>query len=90
MSKLIAFFAATLLAATAMAAVQQDEHDKGQHEMNPTAATFDSLDKNSDSQISKTEAATDEGLSDGFASIDTNADGYLSKTEYTAYMRQRS
>jgi hypothetical protein len=49
-----------------------------------TAATFDSLDKNADQQISRTEAAAEKMLSDSFASIDTNGDGYVSKSEYAA------
>ena len=40
--------------------------------------TFDSLDKNGDAQISKTEASADSKLTDNFAA-DTNGDGYLSK-----------
>jgi hypothetical protein len=52
--------------------------------MKSTAATFESLDKNADSQISKTEAAGDKWLSDSFAGADSNGDGYLSKAEYMA------
>jgi len=49
-----------------------------------TTATFDALDKNADTQISKTEAAADSKLSDNFAALDTNGDGYLSKAEFMA------
>jgi Ca2+-binding EF-hand superfamily protein len=45
---------------------------------------FDTLDKNADSQISKTEASSDGKLSDNFAALDTNGDGYLSKAEFMA------
>lgn len=79
MSKLIALFAASLLSVTAMAG---DKEHKDQ--MKSTAVTFESLDKNADTQLSKTEAAADKTLSDSFAAADTNGDGYLSKTEYTA------
>lgn len=48
------------------------------------AATFESLDKNADQQISKTEAAADKKLTDSFAAADSNGDGYLSKSEYLA------
>ena len=80
MTRLIVLLAATLLSVTAMAG---DDKAK-RNDMKSTAATFESLDKNADSQISKTEAAGDKMLSDSFASADTNGDGYLSKSEYTA------
>lgn len=82
MTKFIILIAATVLSATAMAG---DDKDK-QHDttMKSSTATFDSLDKNADSQISKTEAAADKMLSDSFAAADTNGDGYLSKSEYMA------
>jgi EF hand len=79
MTKLLALIAATLLAFAAQAG---DDKDKT-HDMKSTA-TFDSLDKNADSQISKTEASADSKLSDNFAALDTNGDGYLSKSEYMA------
>jgi Ca2+-binding EF-hand superfamily protein len=79
MTRFIALIAATLLAATAMAGDNKDKHDT-----KSSAATFESLDKNADSQISKTEAAADKTLSNSFAAADTNGDGYLSKAEYMA------
>jgi Ca2+-binding EF-hand superfamily protein len=75
MKALITVITATLLSAAAMA---------GDDPAKTTAATFDSLDKNADQQISRTEAAGDKMLSDSFASIDTNGDGYVSKSEYAA------
>ncbi|HEX2493500.1 MAG TPA: hypothetical protein VHK24_06955 [Steroidobacter sp.] len=80
MFRLITLLAATLLSVGAMA----QEQPKRDTTMKSTA-TFDSLDKNADSQISKTEAASDKNLSDTFASLDTNGDGYLSKSEYMAH-----
>ncbi len=47
-----------------------------------TTATFESLDKNADQQISRTEAAADKMVADRFSSLDTNGDGYVSKSEY--------
>jgi hypothetical protein len=79
MTRLLALIAATLLAFAAQAG---DTKDKT-HDMKSTA-TFDALDKNADSQISKTEASADSKLSDNFAALDTNGDGYLSKAEYIA------
>jgi hypothetical protein len=81
MTKFLALIAATLLAFAAQAGDNKDKsHDKGMH----TTATFDTLDKNADSQISKTEASSDSKLSDNFAALDTNGDGYLSKAEFMA------
>ena len=80
MTKLIALFAATLLSVTAFAG---DKEHKD-HAMKSTAVTFDSLDKNGDAQLSKTEAAADKSLADSFAAADSNGDGYLSKSEFTA------
>ena len=47
-------------------------------------ATFESLDKNADRQISRTEAGFDRKLSNGFAVLDANGDGFLSPEEYAA------
>jgi len=81
MTRFLALIAATLLAFAAQAGDNKDRsHDKGMQ----TTATFDALDKNADSQISKTEASADNKLSDGFAALDTNGDGYLSKAEFMA------
>lgn len=80
MRALITVVSATLLSAAAMAG-----GDK-QH----TAATFESLDKNADQQISKTEAAADKHVNDWFAAADTNGDGYLSKSEFAAKEKPKS
>ena len=77
MTRFIVLIAATVLSATAMAG-NPDKDTK------TSAATFESLDKNADQQISKTEAAADKMLSEAFAAHDTNGDGYLSKSEYMA------
>ena len=79
MTRLLALITATLLALAAQAG---DTKDKT-HDMKSTA-TFDALDKNADTQISKTEASADSKLSDNFAALDTNGDGYLSKAEFMA------
>ena len=81
MTRFLALIAATLLAFAAQAGDNTDRsHDPGMK----TTATFDALDKNADSQISKTEASADSKLSDNFATLDTNGDGYISKAEFMA------
>ncbi|MET0656618.1 MAG: EF-hand domain-containing protein [Steroidobacteraceae bacterium] len=72
MDKAVALLAAALFSTASMAGDQ--EH----------ASTFESLDKNSDQQISKAEAQSDRTLSDSFASADANGDGYLNKSEFKA------
>jgi Ca2+-binding EF-hand superfamily protein len=76
MKALIAIVTATLLSAGAIAG---DDYSK-----KTTTAAFESLDKNADQQISKSEAAAEKMVSDSFAAMDTNGDGYLSKSEYAA------
>lgn len=83
MSKLIAFLAAALLSVTAFAG-DKEKKEHSEHTMKSSAVTFDSLDKNGDAQLSKTEAAADKALADSFAAADSNGDGYLSKTEFAA------
>lgn len=84
MTRFIALIAATLLTFAAQAG---DDKDKTHDKSLKSTATFDSLDKNADSQISKTEASADDKLSDSFAALDTNGDGYLSKAEFMARAR---
>jgi EF hand len=49
--------------------------------------TFESLDRNGDHQISRTEAGVDRRLAEDFAYIDTDGDGYISAAEYAARTR---
>lgn len=46
--------------------------------------TFDSIDRNADRRISRTEAGYYKYLIDRFASIDTDADGFISREELYA------
>ena len=46
------------------------------------AATFATLDRNADKQLSKTEAGMDRKLIDLFAYVDRNGDGFISRDEY--------
>ncbi|HEY4367093.1 MAG TPA: hypothetical protein VGN07_07625 [Steroidobacteraceae bacterium] len=83
MTKFISVVAASLLSASAMAGGEGAAQ-------NATAATFDSLDKNADQQISRTEAAANKMVADHFAALDTNGDGYVNKAEYAAAARPKS
>ncbi|HSN71485.1 MAG TPA: hypothetical protein VLT59_08240 [Steroidobacteraceae bacterium] len=49
--------------------------------------SFEALDKNSDQQISQSEAQGNDKLSGSFAEADTNGDGYLSREEFEAYTK---
>jgi hypothetical protein len=64
-------------------AAAADDKDKAS-----TTATFESLDRNSDRQLSQSEASADEEVSSRFAALDANRDGFLTKREYGAYMKK--
>jgi|JRYD01.1.fsa_nt_gb Ca2+-binding EF-hand superfamily protein len=49
-----------------------------------TATAFKSLDRNSDGQLSRTEASYNRELAKEFAFLDTDGDGFLSPDEYAA------
>lgn len=51
------------------------------------AATFESLDKNSDGQISIQEATSHDDLFVAFKQLDTNKDGSLSKAEFAQFKK---
>ncbi|HKU16345.1 MAG TPA: EF-hand domain-containing protein [Steroidobacteraceae bacterium] len=53
-----------------------------------SAAQFESLDRNGDQRLSKSEASSDEQVADKFAALDSDSDGYVTKDEYTARMQQ--
>ncbi len=72
---------ALILGAGAAVADDQDKSSR-------TAATFESLDRNSDQQLSQSEASADENVSSRFAALDTNRDGYLTKREYGAQTKK--
>jgi Ca2+-binding EF-hand superfamily protein len=51
------------------------------------ASTFESLDKNSDGQISIQEATSNDDLFVAFKQLDTNKDGALSKAEFAQFKK---
>lgn len=46
--------------------------------------TFESIDRNGDHRISKTEAGGYKSLIDRFAYLDTDGDGFISESEFAA------
>lgn len=82
MRALIALFAASLFT-TAVADDKSSKHDASTQSAD---AQFDTLDRNDDDQLSRTEVQREEGISAEFASIDQNSDGFLSKSEYAAQL----
>lgn len=47
--------------------------------------TFESLDKNADQKLSRSEVAADQKLAKDFSKADKNSDGFLSRDEFNAY-----
>jgi hypothetical protein len=91
MYKHIPVFAAVLFSAAAFGDGATKAADTSNPIGPPTAATkvaavstFESLDKNGDQRISRTEAGVDKNLSNIFATADTDGDGYVSKAEFAA------
>lgn len=52
-------------------------------------STFDTLDTDSDGQLSKEEVAASSSLSSSFTMIDRNSDGYISKGEFRRNVRTK-
>lgn len=86
MKALIAFAVAALVSTAALAddkpSRTAEDRSKG------TQASFESLDRNSDQQLSQSEASADEDVSSRFAALDSNRDGFLTKREYGAHMKK--
>jgi hypothetical protein len=56
----------------------------------PAQATFDSLDKNRDGQVSLNEAAENDRLFVAFKELDRNRDGMLTREEFAAFENDKS
>jgi Ca2+-binding EF-hand superfamily protein len=61
-----------------------------QGEPQQQGATFESLDKDSDGRISKTEAAANANVTAQFSSYDLNGNGFIEKEEVTNANNARS
>lgn len=80
MQRSILFTALAGLCAAALA-------DDGTGTLDTTAqvqVAFETIDRNSDQRISKTEAGTHKTLIDRFAAVDADGDGFISKAEFEA------
>jgi len=86
MKRVTFLIGATLLSAAALAqsAAEGEKTTPSKPSATTVTAAFESLDKNADQQISKTEAASDKAVADSFAAADSNGDGYLNKSEFAA------
>lgn len=87
MRALIAMSAAALVLGTAAA---QDQPMKDDKPMKSAQAQFESLDRNRDQQLSKTEVKANSSIAAEFTTVDANTDGYISKPEYVAYVERVS
>lgn len=71
--------AAALLLPFAAAIAQTPPRDQGTPQ--ESAASFESLDTNSDGRISRTEAEANASVKAQFSSYDLNGDGYIERSE---------
>jgi hypothetical protein len=78
---LIAGSVAALLQAGAAFAQSPPADQPSQPPQNSQGATFESLDKDSDGRISKTEAAADTNVTAQFSRYDQNGNGFIEKDE---------
>ena len=73
-----------LLATGAFATYSPSASDSGKGK-----GMFATLDKDSDGQLSKEEAAASDSLASSFSTIDGNADGFISKDEFRRKVRTK-
>lgn len=86
--KALIILAAVMLPLATAAAADRAGPDK----QSPASvdATFKSLDRNRDQDLSRIEAKADRAISAAFDTADVNADGYISKPEYAAFVQRSS
>ena len=75
---------ATLLLAAALAPCAATADELPVRSTNDVKLVFESLDRNRDEKISRTEASVKGSVSKRFEGIDSDGDGYLSKREFAA------
>lgn len=81
-TELISVFAATVLSVGVAATADQGTPTAGADVM------FQSLDRDADQRLSKSEVAKNKMLTEDFAALDTDRDGYLTKREYAAHTQK--
>lgn len=72
---------AALMLPFAAAIAQTPPPEQGSPQQGQGAASFESLDTNSDGRISKTEAEANANVKSQFSSYDLNGDGYIERSE---------
>ena len=82
--------AALICAAAAFAAAIAQTPPPDQGTPREGAASFESLDTNSDGRISKTEAEANANVKAQFSSYDLNGDGYIERSEVDRANNQQS
>lgn len=81
---------AALMLPFAAAIAQTPPPDQGTPQQGQGAASFESLDSNSDGRISKTEAEANANVKAQFSSYDLNGDGYIERSEVDRANNQQS
>ena len=61
---------------------------RDQNLSNTVAATFKSLDRNRDNELSKVEAKADDSIWAAFDTVKVNLNGYITKAEYMAHLER--
>lgn len=84
MSRLVSFIPVLALVSTLAVA-------DAANEARPAAAvgSFETLDRNADRRLSRSEAGFDRVLSQVFADTDVDGDGFVSKLEYDAVLKKQ-
>jgi Ca2+-binding EF-hand superfamily protein len=82
----VVIFSAAMLLLSAAAANGQARTD--QKLSNTVEATFKSLDRNRDNELSKVEAKADNSIWAAFDTFDVNLNGYITKAEYMAHLER--
>lgn len=85
----IAAVSAWLVASGSASAAETYNNGKSQKLIAATSS-FNTLDRNGDHKISRSEAGFDRVMSELFAEIDTDGDGFVSASEYATAEKSRN